>query len=34
MLGLQWHPEIDTDHDNRNMRPFSWLVHGAEGLTP
>jgi putative glutamine amidotransferase len=34
MLGLQWHPEIDTDHDNRNVRPFTWLVHGAEGLTP
>lgn len=32
-LGLQWHPEIDTHHDDRNFRPFTWLVHGAEGMT-
>jgi putative glutamine amidotransferase len=32
-LGIQWHPELLIDEDDRHLRPFQWLVHGREGLS-
>lgn len=28
VLGVQWHPESAASTDNRNMRPFHWLING------
>lgn len=28
LLGVQWHPESAAANDNRNVRPFQWLING------
>ena len=28
VLGVQWHPESSAASDNRNLRPFQWLING------
>ncbi len=28
VLGVQWHPESSAASDNRNIRPFQWLING------
>ena len=31
VLGVQWHPESAASTDNRNVRPFQWLIDGEAG---
>lgn len=28
LLGVQWHPESSAASDDRNVRPFRWLING------